>query len=116
MVVNLQDAILRRTLVVMRTAYFSLLVLFAASAFASPLSFNVSILSSTIACTQGINRAQVVTDAASDACIRWTIANGVIVSGANAPAVTFTPVDGGPAGLTVAVQWQGTELVQRVTL
>ena len=60
----------------MRNAFFSLLILLAGSAFASPVTFNVSILSSPIACTQGINRAQVVTDADNNARYHWTIANG----------------------------------------
>jgi hypothetical protein len=100
----------------MRTTSFSLLILLAGSAFASPIPFNVSILSSPIACTQGINRAQVLTDAASDATYHWTIANGVIVEGANTSSVKFTPVDGGFSVLTVSVEWLGTQKTQHTAL
>src|SRR5207247_1080771 len=100
----------------MRNAFFSLLILLAGSAFASPVPFNVSILSSPIACTQGINRAQVLTDAGSNATYHWTIANGVIVDGANAASVTFTPVDGGFSVLSVFVQWGGTQMTQHAAL
>lgn len=100
----------------MRNALFNLLILLTGSAFASPVTFNVSILSSPIACTQGINRAQVLTDAGSNATYHWTIANGVIVNGANAASVTFTPVDGGFSVLSVFVQWAGTQMTQHSAL
>ena len=100
----------------MRTTYFSLLILLAGSAFASPVTFNVTILSSPTACTQGINRAQVVTDAASNARYHWTIANGIITDGAAASSVKFTPVDGGVSVLTVTVEWSGTQVTRQVSL
>src|SRR5262245_11898990 len=100
----------------MRKIYFSLLCALAAPALASPVPFNVTILSSTIACSQGINRAQVLTDASGGVRFHWSIANGVIVDGADASAVTFTPVDGGNAVLTVTVDWQGTQQVRQIAL
>ena len=116
MVVNLHDAVIGRKFLGMRKIYFSLLIALAGSAFASPPSFTVSILTSQVACTQGINRAQVLTDAGSNATYHWTIANGVIVDGTNAASVTFTPIDGGFSVLSVFVEWSGTQMTQRAAL
>jgi hypothetical protein len=102
----------------MRKIHFSLLfTLFAAAtASASPLTLEASLVTARAACIQGINRAQVVSNADNRATYRWTITNGVITEGQGTPFVVFLPVDGHIVKLTVAIDWMGSSATLQTSI
>ena|ERR1041385_361921 len=107
----------------MRNTCLSLLILAGTSAFAanhqprveSPIEWDASLLTSAYACTQGINRAQVVTNA-GDAAFKWSVLNGLVVNGDATPAMEYSVVAGGDILVSVSVKWQGVTLVRSALL
>src|SRR4051812_33013916 len=67
----------------------------------SPIVYDVQIASAGVACTQGINRAQAVTQAPTGTKFQWTITNGTIAGAENAPTVEFVTSDDESVGYAV---------------
>src|SRR5205085_5060138 len=114
---------MRPTLDVMRKTCSSLLILAATAAFGashpraeSPMEWDASLLTSAYACTQDINRAQVITNAGNGATFRWSVADGIVVDGQGTPAIAFTPVDGGHVVVSAVIGFQSTFIARNATL
>ena len=97
---------------IMRNACFSLLLLVAGSAFGrnvgvqSPPLFVPSLSLPQVACANGINHAQVATEAANPK-YHWTVNGGTIVKGQGTAAIDFTLDSSGTAAIAVSIEANG---------
>src|SRR5215510_5089213 len=106
----------------MRKTLFSLLILAAGTAFGaaqvrpqSPVLFP-TLLTSSIACTQGINQARLIVEPTQATRYDWKVDNGIIVDGQNTSEIRFTPINTGYMVLSVHAFSFGNETGAQITL